>query len=105
MGVKCYDSSEVIFMPKSEKQQEAADKYLRERVDTFVTRVPKGKKEMVQAHAATMQESLNGFVNRAIDSQIERDNLPLSSASGLQLTAEEQAHIEKRRTVLAQANS
>ena len=61
-------------MPKSEQQQRAADSYLRDKVDTFVTRVPKGKKAELQAHATTKGESLNKFVNRAIDETIQRDN-------------------------------
>lgn len=35
--------------------------------------MPKGKKEIVQAHAEARSESVNGFINRAIDNQIERD--------------------------------
>lgn len=60
--------------PKSKQQQEAADRYLREKVDTVVARVPKGKKEVIQAHAKKQSESVNGFVNRAIDETMERDN-------------------------------
>ena len=36
--------------------------------------LPKGKKANLQAHAVNTGESLIGFVNRAIDSQIVRDN-------------------------------
>jgi len=60
-------------MPKTEKQREAADKYLRENVETFVVRVSKGKKSEIQAHAADRGESLNKFVNRAIDNQMKND--------------------------------
>lgn len=60
-------------MPKTEQQQAAANRYLQEKVDTFVTRVPKGKKEIIQTHATTKGESLNKFVNRAIDEAMERD--------------------------------
>lgn len=35
--------------------------------------MPKGRKEIVQAHAESRGESVNGFINRAIDSQMERD--------------------------------
>ena len=37
-------------------------------------RVPKGHKAELQAHAEQRNESLNGFINRAIDAQLERDN-------------------------------
>ena len=60
-------------MPKSKQQREAADKYLREKVDSFVTRVDKGKKAIIQSHATVQGESLNGFVNRAINETMERD--------------------------------
>ena len=61
-------------MPKtSEAMRRAIDKYQKEKVDEVKIRVPKGKKEALQAHAAARDESLNGFVNRAIDEAVERD--------------------------------
>lgn len=36
--------------------------------------VKKGYKDTVQAHAAAMGESINGFVNRAIREQMQRDS-------------------------------
>lgn len=59
--------------PKSKQQQEAADKYLKEKVDTIALRIPKGKKATIQAHTIARGESVNAFINRAIDGQIERD--------------------------------
>lgn len=35
--------------------------------------VPKGQKDVIKAHADSMGESVNGFINRAIESQIEQD--------------------------------
>ena len=35
--------------------------------------VAKGRKDMIHAHADAMGESVNGFINRAINCQIERD--------------------------------
>jgi len=35
--------------------------------------LPKGKKADLQAHAESKGESLNSFVNRAIDETVERD--------------------------------
>ena len=35
--------------------------------------MPKGRKEIVQTHAEARGESVNGFINRAIDSQMDRD--------------------------------
>ena len=38
--------------------------------------VPKGKKDIIQAHAETQSESVNGFINRAIDQAMEGDATP-----------------------------
>ena len=35
--------------------------------------VPKGKKEQIQHYAAALRESVNGFINAAIDEKIVRD--------------------------------
>lgn len=58
--------------PISEAQKRANNKYL-ETLDEIKTRVPKGRKAEIQAHAEKQGESLNGFVVRAIDETIERD--------------------------------
>lgn len=36
--------------------------------------MPKGRKDVVQAHAEARGESVNGFINRAISETMERDN-------------------------------
>ena len=43
------------------------------RYDRIQLVVPKGKKANLQAHAQERGESLNGFVNRAVDETVERD--------------------------------
>lgn len=60
-------------MPVSEAQRKAAAKYL-EKLDEIRIRMPKGRKDIIQAHAAAQGESVNGFINRAIDHEMERDN-------------------------------
>jgi predicted HicB family RNase H-like nuclease len=50
------------------KRQFNAEKY-----DRLEITVPKGKKPELQTHAQSNGESLNGFVNRAIDETLERD--------------------------------
>ena len=35
--------------------------------------LPKGKKAVIKAHAEQKNESVNGFISRAIDETIERD--------------------------------
>lgn len=57
----------------SESRKRANDKYLKEKVEEFKVRVPKGKKNKIKAHAETQGESTNAFINRAIDETMERD--------------------------------
>ncbi|MFR0941816.1 MAG: hypothetical protein ACLSF2_05450 [Butyricicoccus sp.] len=53
---------------------EARRKYNAQAYDEIKVRVSKGHKAELQAHAEQRNESLNGFINRAIDTQLERDN-------------------------------
>lgn len=55
------------------KKSEYRNTWIAEKLDRINLTVPKGEKEIIKAHAAEHGESLNGFINRAIDSQIERD--------------------------------
>lgn len=58
----------------SKAQQRAVHKYVKnnyDRVELIVK--PKGKKEDLKMHAERNGETLNGFINRAIDETIERD--------------------------------
>lgn len=50
------------------------DRYNAKVYDEIKVRVPKGKKEIIQAYAESNGESVNGFINRAIDTQINIDN-------------------------------
>ena len=60
-------------MPTTKASQRAVAKYMKKNYDSFLVRVPKGKKANLQAYAESKGESLNGFVNRAINETIERD--------------------------------
>ncbi|MCD7947158.1 MAG: ABC transporter ATP-binding protein [Oscillospiraceae bacterium] len=60
--------------PKSQQQREAAEKYLKEKVETIAVRVPKGKKDVIVAHAAKHDGSVNAFMNRAVEKTMELDN-------------------------------
>ena len=66
--------------PVSKAQQKATAKYMRENYDRFNLVLPKGRKAELQEHAQQRGESLNGFVNRAIDNQVERDTQEGSEA-------------------------
>ena len=55
--------------------QDSKDKYLKEKVDTFVLRVPKGKKDEIAAFAANRGMSLNGYITSLVfaDMGVETD--------------------------------
>ena len=59
---------------RSEAQKKAVAKYNAKNYEQIIIRVSKGAKENISAHAELKGESLNAFINRAINSQIERDN-------------------------------
>lgn len=60
-------------MAISDARRRANDKYNAKSYDEMKVRVYKGQKAEIQAHAESKGESLNGFVNRAIDETMERD--------------------------------
>lgn len=61
-------------MPRTDAMIRASNKYEAEKVERVLFRVPKGKKELLQQHAAAQGESLSAFLNRAVDEAMERDN-------------------------------
>ena len=61
-------------MAISDARKRANAKYNAKAYEQLPVRVKKGKKETIQTHAESKGESLNGFVNRAIDETMERDN-------------------------------
>ena len=60
-------------MPLSEARKKANAKYNAKAYEQIPVRVSKGKKDIIKAHAESRSESLNGFINRAIDEAMERD--------------------------------
>lgn len=60
-------------MPVSQAQKKATAKYEQQNYDKVLLRLEKGKKDKIKLHAENRGESLNGFVNRAIDEAMERD--------------------------------
>lgn len=60
-------------MPISKAQQRAVNKYVKNNYDRVNVTFPKGRKDELKAHAAGRGESLNAFINRAIDETLERD--------------------------------
>lgn len=69
-------------MPASKAQQKAVSKYMKENYDVYQIRMPKGKKGTIKTHAEACSESVNGFINRAIQETMERDNDVLGPSEG-----------------------
>ncbi|MDR2655327.1 MAG: hypothetical protein LBC56_04530 [Oscillospiraceae bacterium] len=61
-------------MPVSDAKKRANAKYSLKAYDRIELKVKKGRKADLQAHAAAQGESLNAFVNRAIDETVERES-------------------------------
>ena len=53
-------------------QKRAAEKYLSEKVENIILRVPKGRKDYYKDAAASADMSLNQFAIEAMDEKIER---------------------------------
>ena len=51
----------------------AQNRYRAKVYDRINLTVAKGRKAVIQAHAQAQGESVNGFVNRAIDETMDRD--------------------------------
>lgn len=58
----------------SKAQQRAVNKYVKNNYDRVNVTFPKGKKAVIQQHAEAAGESVNAFINRAIDETMERDS-------------------------------
>lgn len=60
-------------MSPTDAQRKARDKWLKEKVEEIKFRVPVGKKSLIQEHAAKNGESVNAFLNRAVEETMARD--------------------------------
>lgn len=66
-------------MPVSKAQQKAQNKWIAKAYDRINLTLPKGKKDIIKACAESCGESVNGFINCAIDEKMERsrkDGMP-----------------------------
>ena len=57
----------------TEARKEGNRKWDTANLDRVSVAMPKGKKDIIKAHAEKNGESVNGFVNRAINETIQRD--------------------------------
>ena len=66
------------FRPKGEIEMAGKTQYKnawqKDNVDRVNLTMPKGRKDEIKAHAAAQGESVNGFINRAIGHEMERDS-------------------------------
>ena len=66
---------------KTEAQKKAQQKYM-EKFAVARVRMDREKYDAVQAHAEAQGESVSGFINRAIDETMERDNAAPAASEG-----------------------
>lgn len=52
---------------------EYKNKWISEKLDRINLTMPKGKKDIIKAHAESKGESVNSFINRAVDETLERE--------------------------------
>ena len=57
----------------AERKAKWQNDYIARTYDRINLTVPKGQKEIIQAHAESKGESVNGFINRAIAEAMERE--------------------------------
>ena len=60
-------------MATSKAQQKAVNKYMAANYDRINLTVLKGRKDIIKAHAESKGESVNAFINRAIDETMDRE--------------------------------
>lgn len=68
-----YIGGEAMARPKTKTTAQIKNDYAKKAYDDVRLQVKKGKKEVIKAHAEARGESVNGFINRAIDNQISQD--------------------------------
>ena len=72
-GISGPPTGRSLTMAVTKAQQKAVSKYMKENYDVYQIRMPKGKKDTIKAHAEARGESVNAFINRAIDEAMERE--------------------------------
>lgn len=60
-------------MPASKAQQKAVNKYMSANYDRINLTVPKGRRDKIKAYAETRGQSVNGFINEAINEKMKRE--------------------------------
>ena len=70
-------------MAVSKSQQKAVHKYVKANYDRLELTVPKGRKDEIKAHAEAEGQSVNGFINAAIDHEMGKPSTSLVNAPNL----------------------
>lgn len=70
-AAKTKEGGHILAVTKA--NQRAVNKYVKNNYDRINVTMPKGKKDTLKAHAEAMGESVNAFINRAIDEAMSRD--------------------------------
>lgn len=60
-------------MAVSKAQQKATAKYMKNNYDEIKVRVKKGAKQLIEAAAKADNESINGYVKKAVKAKYEAD--------------------------------
>jgi predicted HicB family RNase H-like nuclease len=71
-----------VLLLGGKNSYESIKRYEDKAYDKVLVRFPKGKKDIIKAHAEAHSESVNGFINRAIDEAIERDGSAPAASEG-----------------------
>ena len=61
-------------MSRSDAEDRAIKKYEKEKIDKILVRFPIGKKADIQRHVKATNESINAFINRAVEETMARDS-------------------------------
>jgi len=64
---------EEITVAVSKAQQKAVTKYVKSKYDRFGLTMPKGNLDTVKAHAEAQGQSINAYINAAIDSRMAQE--------------------------------
>ncbi len=57
----------------TQAQNKATQKYIKNNYDEFKIRLEKGKKQVIKDYAKSSDESLNGYIKKAITKRIEEE--------------------------------
>lgn len=60
-------------MPVSKANQRAVNKYVKTNYDRINVTMPKGQREIIKSAAAAVGESVNAYINKAVDERMERE--------------------------------